>query len=227
MTAAALEGDDGPPAMSRTLSSARALVLSALVTSVVTVSAVWQEDGGRALPALEQRPADAPSWTMDDLLPVVADLGAPRDWMQGGRVFQEAGCGLCHAFSTYWPGNGLAPDLTGVATTYSREFILESILAPSASINGRFYHTEFHLKDGSTTRGSLITVTDGTLVIAPVMMVPDVTVEVSEDDVASEGPSAISPMPEGLIDSFTEEQVRDLFAFFVAGGDPDAAIYKP
>jgi putative heme-binding domain-containing protein len=142
--------------------------------------------------------------------------------MQGGRVFEQAACGRCHTFSTYWQGNGLAPDLTGVASIYSRDFILESILEP----NGRFYHTEYRLKDGNSIRGSLVEIRDGQLVIAPVMMAPEVTTTVPQADVISERPSKISPMPEGLLDTFTREQILDLLAFLDAGGDPEAPIYR-
>lgn len=195
-----------------------AKVLVLLVTLLVGTM------GGRA----EQSPAPAAPrvWTMDDMLPALSDLGKGRDWMQGGRVFQDAGCGICHALGTYWEGNGLAPDLTAVASKLTRDIILQSILEPSAALNGQYYHTEFELKDGTIIRGSVVADSGGTFKVAPVMMAPDVTVDVPKANVKAERPSPVSPMPAGLLNSFTREQVLDLLAFLEAGGNQDAAIYR-
>jgi putative heme-binding domain-containing protein len=146
--------------------------------------------------------------------------------MEGGRVFQQAGCGVCHSFSKYWEGNGLAPDLTPVASKYSRDIILQSILDPSASINPQFYHTEFTMKDGAVVRGTVVDSAQGKLRVAPVMMAPDVTIEIAQADVRTERPSPVSPMPAGMLNGFTKEQIIELMAFLDARGDPDAAIYK-
>lgn len=195
-------------------------VCATMVCGVVTLGAAtrgWQELNGAPAPVRE--------WTVNELLPAVADLGTGRDWMQGGRVFQQAGCGICHAFSSYWEGNGLAPDLTAVASKYSRDFILQSILEPSATLNGQYFHTEFTLKDGSVIRGSVIEIVNKKIKVAPVMMAPDVTIEIAEADVKSEAPSPVSPMPAGLLNPFTKEQIIELMAFLDAGGRQDAAVY--
>jgi putative heme-binding domain-containing protein len=194
---------------------------AALICAAAMVLQASQNEPGVQEPAPFNR-----EWTMTELLPAIADLGKGRDWMQGGRVFEQAGCGICHAFSTYWEGNGLAPDLTSVGSKFTRDIILQSILEPSAQINGQYYNTRFTLKDGTVLDGSIVNNRPGTLVVAPVMMVPDVTVEIAETDVKSELPSPVSPMPPGLLNGFTREQILDLLAFLDAGGDPDAAIYR-
>ena len=163
---------------------------------------------------------------MEDLLPAVADFGKGRDWMQGGRTFEQAGCGICHSFSTYWEGNGLAPDLTPVASKYTRDIILQSILEPSSQVNSQYAHTRFTLRDGTVLDGSVVDSGGGALEVAPVMMNPHVTVKIAEADITSEKPSPVSPMPAGLLNRFTRDQILDLMAFLDAGGNPEAAIYK-
>src|SRR5690606_30775246 len=116
-----------------------------------------------------------------------------------------------------------APDLTSVGSRFSRAMILQSILEPSATLNGQYYHTEFTLRDGTVIRGTVVGVVGERLRVAPVMLVPDVTVEVAKADIASEAPSPVSPMPAGLVDTFSRDQILDLMAFLDAGGDPDAA----
>ena len=185
---------------------------------------------GTAPSAAAQTTAEAESfyrnWTVEELLPAIVDFGTGRSWMRGGQVFQQAGCGICHAFSTYWEGNGMAPDLTAVASKFTRDLILQSIVEPSAALNGQYFHTRFTLKDGTVVSGSVVDVADGKIVLAPVMMAPEVTIDVAEADVKSEEPSPVSPMPPGLLNTFTREQIIDLMAFLDAGGDPDAAVYS-
>ena len=165
-------------------------------------------------------------WTLDELVPAVKDLGAGHDWNQGRELFRKAACGFCHAFASESEGTGLAPDLTGAASTFTREFILQSILEPSATINGRFTHTRFTLKNGDVVTGSVIDQVDKKIVVAPVMMNPQVTVEVAVTDVKTEEPSPVSPMPAGLLTGFSKEQVIELMAFLDAGGDRNAPVYR-
>jgi putative heme-binding domain-containing protein len=165
-------------------------------------------------------------WTMAELLPIVADLGVGRDWAQGRDLFKKGACGVCHAFGSESEGAGLAPDLTPVGSTYTRDFILQSILEPSADINSRFFHTTFTLKNGDVITGSVMDIVDKTIIVAPVMLSPETTIEIAEADVKSEAPSPISPMPSGLLNAFTKAQIVELLAFLDAGGDRNAAVYR-
>lgn len=198
-------------------------VLAGLVVATFAVSVTAQ---GTAVTGDAARQPVEHQWTMAELLPAMDDLGSGRDWMKGGQVFEQAGCGLCHAMSTYWQGNGLAPDLTGVASKLGRDMILQSILEPSATLNGQYYHTEVTLKDGSVVRGTVVDAVGDKLVVAPVMMVPDVTIQIAKSDIKAEAPSPVSPMPAGLLNLFTREQVLDLMAFLDAGGNAEATIYQ-
>jgi putative heme-binding domain-containing protein len=165
-------------------------------------------------------------WKMDDLLPSVKDLGAGRDWNQGRELFRKTGCGVCHAFGSESEGTGLAPDLTAVASKYTRDVILQSILEPSATLNGQYFHTTFTLKDGRQVTGSVIETVDKKIVVAPLMMNPQATVEIALADVKSEAPSAVSPMPAGLLNELTKEEIVELMAYLESGGDRNAAIYR-
>jgi putative heme-binding domain-containing protein len=166
------------------------------------------------------------SWTMDDLLPFIDDLGPDRNYRNGGRVFNTASCGVCHSFSTFWEGSGLAPDLTPVGTKFAREEILRSILEPSATINGQYYFTNFKLKNGTVIPGMLREVKDKKYRIAVSVAAPEAVVEIPEADIVSEENSPVSPMPVGLLNAFTKDQILDLLAFLDSGGNPDAPVYN-
>jgi putative heme-binding domain-containing protein len=166
------------------------------------------------------------AWTMDDLLPVVKDLGTGRDWNQGREMFRKTGCGVCHAFGSESEGTGLAPDLTAVASKSTRDVILRDILEPSATLNGQFFHTAFTMKDGTIVTGTVIDIVDKkTIIVAPVMMNPQATIEIAVADVKSEAPSPVSPMPAGLLNDLTKEQIVELMAYLDSGGDKNAPIY--
>ena len=166
-------------------------------------------------------------WKVDDLLPSVKDLGVGHDFILGRELFRKTGCGVCHAFGSESEGTGLAPDLTAVSSKMTRDAILRDILEPSATLNGQFFHTAFTMKDGTVVTGSVIDIVDKkTIIVAPVMMNPQATVEIAAADVKSEAPSPLSPMPAGLLNELTKEQVVQLMAYLESGGDRNAPIYS-
>lgn len=165
-------------------------------------------------------------WTMEELAPALNEVGSGRDFKRGREVFKKAACGVCHAFASESEGTGLAPDLTGVGASYDRQFILESILKPSATINPRFAQTTFTLKSGKVVTGTVVDTANKTILVAPVMMNPQATVPVAEADVKSEEPSAVSAMPPGLLGQLTRNDILELLAFLEAGGDPGNAVYR-
>ncbi len=179
--------------------------------------------------AITNAPATAPfhrEWTMDDLLPPVRELAKGRDFQQGKWVFEKSLCGACHAFAAFSPGTGLAPDLSSVGNQYPREFLLQSIVEPSAVINGQYYFTNFHLKDGEVVSGKLIEMVDGKYRVAPSVAAPDTIVELKEEEVAALEPSPVSPMPTGMLNTFTQDQILDLIAFLMSGGNPQAGFFS-
>ncbi len=216
------------------------LFLAAVAAGAAAESAAPPQKAEKSEPAASPPAAAAPApstgsgpsafnreWTMADLLPAVENLGTGRDFRQGGRTFRDAGCGICHAFSTYFQGGGLAPDLTGVGSKYPRDFILQSILEPSASINGQFYATLFKLKGGRSIQGTIVGFENGTYKVVVSVANPDATIDIKEADVASQAESPVSPMPPGLLNGFTREQIIDLFAFLDSRGDSEADVFKP
>jgi putative heme-binding domain-containing protein len=194
------------------------------VLGVLASAAPGATNGGQVA---SQTPATVTkAWTMEDLAASIRDLGVGRDWQKGRDLFRKTSCGVCHAFGSEFEGSGLAPDLTGVASKFTRDFILESILDPSATINPQFRHTTFTLKSGDVVTGSIVDVLNKKIVVAPVMLAPEATVEIAEADVKSEAPSSVSPMPAGLLNELTKDEIVELMAFLDASGDRTAAVYR-
>ena len=213
------------PVVAGAFAASLALLTIAFGARATTIGAAAAEaQSGTSASRAEQKSRKA--WTMDELLPAIADLGTGHDWNQGRELFKKAACGACHAFASESEGAGLAPDLTAVASKFTRDIILQSILEPSATLNGQYFHTTFTLKNGDVVTGSVVDTANGKIVVAPVMLNPQVTVEIAAGDVKSEAPSPVSPMPAGLLDDFNRDEVVALMAFLDAGGDRNAAVYR-
>ena len=50
--------------------------------------------------------------------------------------------------------------------------------------------------------------------------------EVRLADIARREPSTVSPMPSGLLNSLTREEILDLLAYLEAAGKPNAANFR-
>ena len=144
------------------------------------------------------------NWTMDDLLPSVMDLGTGHDWRRDASCSRRPRAASVTRSGPNRKGRGSRPTSPPVGSRYTRDFILQSILEPSATLNGQFFHTTFTLKNGDVVTGSVIDIVDKKILVAPVMLSPQATVEIAEADVKSEAPSPVSPMPAGLAERVHE-----------------------
>ena len=58
------------------------------------------------------------------------------------------------------------------------------------------------------------------------MMNPSATSSVNVNDLVSIEASPISMMPPSLINTMSEEDVLDLLAYFISGGDPEHSAFN-
>lgn len=164
------------------------------------------------------------NWEANDLVGDLARVSAGRNFAQGQDAVYAALCLMCHRVGD--EGGAVGPDLTAVASRYSREAILESILEPSKVVSEQYANTEITLKDGNTLVGRVVGDTDETIVLRPSMLAPD-TKEVRKADIKSRDFSKVSPMMPALLNSLTRDEILDLLAYFESGGKPDGAPFRP
>ena len=126
-----------------------------------------------------------------------------------GRVVFNTACGACHAL--YGHGGQVGPDLTGSGRD-NLEYLLDNIVDPSAVVNADFRMSVVDFTDGRTLNGLVAAKTDRTLTLKT--MTETVTVERAE--IQSLRDSALSLMPEGLLEGLSETQVRDLIAYLMS-----------
>jgi putative membrane-bound dehydrogenase-like protein len=125
-----------------------------------------------------------------------------------GRAHFQALCSACHTL--YGQGGALGPDLTGAGRD-NLDYLLENIVDPGAVVTADFRMSVLALKDGRTLNGFIAARTARTLTLKS--MTESHTVE--RDDILKIEESTQSVMPEGLLETLTSEQRRDLIAYLM------------
>jgi putative heme-binding domain-containing protein len=156
-------------------------------------------------------------WAMTDFAVPGADL-AKRDLANGRRVLKTAACLACHRFG----GEGLfvGPDLTAIGARFDARAMLESILEPSRVIDEKYRNMAITTKQGELILGRLVAERDKSLLLAPNPYQPTLTREIQQSAIATRNDSTFSPMPVGLLNSFSREDILDLLAVLKKGEPP-------
>ncbi len=125
----------------------------------------------------------------------------------GAELFKRH-CANCHKL--YGEGKTLGPDLTGSNRT-SIDYLLMNVLDPSSVVPKQFTTSVILLDDGRVVTGVIVAQTDQSLTVQTdkeVLTLP-------RSDIESTKETGKSLMPDGLLDTLTPEQVRDLFKFIM------------
>jgi putative heme-binding domain-containing protein len=163
------------------------------------------------------------NWQISDLMDDLDKVGKGRNFAQGQDAVYGSLCLMCHRMGD--EGGSVGPDLTAVASRYSRQAILESILEPSKVISEQYANTDITLKDGTFVTGRIVSDTDDKVILRPSMLAPDTT-EIRKADIKSKEVSKVSPMMPSLISTLTKDEILDLLAYFESAGHADGAPFK-
>lgn len=163
-------------------------------------------------------------WTVEEALPLVEGQLANRDFEQGKMMYDAARCSSCHLMRG--EGGSIGPDLTQLGTRFTVKDMLEAIIEPNKVVSDQYAATVFTMKDGSSVLGRLTNENDQTYFISQNPFAPEVIREIPKKDVLSTKYSYISVMYPGLINRLNEEELKDLMAYLMAGGNEDHEIYK-
>jgi putative heme-binding domain-containing protein len=124
-----------------------------------------------------------------------------------GRKLFKAQCAKCHKL--YDQGGEIGPDLTA----YQRDNVdrmLANVVNPSAEIREGFENFLLQTADGRTLTGFLAD-QDNQVVVLRTSEGQNVTVP--RDEIEELRPAGQSLMPQDLLKSLTDAQIRDLFAY--------------
>lgn len=163
-------------------------------------------------------------WTVEEALPVVEGQLVNRDFEQGKMMFDATRCSSCHLMRG--EGGSIGPDLTQLGNRFTVKDMLEAIIEPNKAVSDQYAATVFTMKDGSSVLGRLTNEDENTYFISQNPFAPDVIREIPKKDVLNTKYSYISIMYPGLINRLNEEELKDLMAYLMAGGNKDHDIYK-
>ena len=165
------------------------------------------------------------AWSIDDVLALSKDGLKGRSYANGHRTFQAALCSSCHRFGSEFGGVG--PDVTGAGNRYSLRDLLENIVDPSKVISDQYESTLVEKKDGSSLVGRIIKEEGDKLSIAENPLQANQLTVVSLNDVRSRTKYPVSAMPPALLNSLNRDEVLDLVAFLLSGGNKEDKVFKP
>jgi putative heme-binding domain-containing protein len=165
------------------------------------------------------------NWKMDDLLPALNDVSKGRNFNRGKMAYDIGQCGVCHKFAEANSQGGVGPDLTAVASRFTRRDILESIIDPSKVVSDQFANTIVRTKNGETIDGHIMEDNADTLVVQINPLKPEL-VKIKKSNVRSSSLSKLSPMPEGLVDVLSKDEILDLIAYLESSGNREHPDFK-
>lgn len=163
-------------------------------------------------------------WTVEEALPLVDGGLVNRNFEQGKMMYDATRCSSCHAMRG--EGGSIGPDITQLGTRFTAKDMLESIIEPNKVVSDQYAATVFTMKDGSSILGRLTNENDSTYFISQNPFAPEVIREIPKQEVASTKYSYISVMYPGLINRVNEEELKDLMAYLMTGGNEEHQIYK-
>jgi putative heme-binding domain-containing protein len=185
--------------------------------SEVRAVAQFQEP---ALDALVRKHWGKVNETPEDKLSVVRrfnnDLNMQRDKPPGvperGHELYRQLCAACHRL--HGEGGTIGPDLT-TANRRDKDFMLTSLVDPSAVIRKEYLNYTVRTTDGRVLNGFIAGDSGGTVVLGSAT---GERTEIPRDRIAAMEDSGVSLMPEGLLNALTPQQLRDLFAWLQSDG---------
>ncbi len=163
-------------------------------------------------------------WTLEELSAATKIGMTGRNFDHGRKMFGAAACFTCHRFGN--EGGMTGPDLTQAAGRYGAHDLLDNIINPSKVINEQFVPSVVTKNDGEQIIGTIVNLNGDNVMICTDPSQPNQQTAVDRKLVKSIEPSKISPMPPMLLAMLTKEEILDLVAYVLSGGDRANAMFK-
>ena len=165
---------------------------------------------------LKARPT-VKSWTVAELLPAAESKLAGRDLVNGKKMFAVATCYKCHRI--HREGGVVGPDLTTAGRRFGTKDLLEAIVEPSKAISDQYEAQKFEMEDGLVVIGRVVNLFGSQYAVQPDMADPSTIIRIEVDEIEESASSTVSPMPNGLLDTLTEDEILDLLAYMKSTAD--------
>jgi putative heme-binding domain-containing protein len=131
------------------------------------------------------------------------------DENRGQQLFiGKAGCTACHRVGK--TGGLVGPDLTRVGAIRSGRDLIESIALPSATFAQGYEPYRIELTSGEALTGVRVRSSDDSFILRDAS---GAETRLRPSEIKSTERSAVSIMPEGLLNNLSREEIRDLLAY--------------
>jgi putative heme-binding domain-containing protein len=143
---------------------------------------------------------------------------AKGDAARGERLYRRAelACTVCHAIGG--AGGKVGPDLSSIGASAPADYLVESLLYPSAKIKEGYHSVVIAKKNGQQFSGTIVKEDASEVVLRDAS---NAEVRIAMQDVATRT-SVGSLMPAGLIETLLPEERLDLVKFLSQLGKPGA-----
>ena len=174
------------------------------------------------VPDFEIKPPLGPgqNWTLDEAVSQGSRRSA--NFENGRSLYFSIGCGACHRFGGL--GGGVGPDLTSIPNKFDTRYVMEAIIDPSKDISDQYGSSIVTTKDGKVYTG--IAIEKGDEVEIYLHDPKAEPTKVAKDFVEKIEQSPVSQMPAGLINLLNKDELRDLSAYLMSGGNPKDKRFK-
>jgi len=174
--------------------------------------------------ALPQAKGPGDAWTTERVMQLFPDELRGRDYQNGKAMFQAGRCVMCHRFNG--EGGRCGPDLGSVGRRFSIAAIVSSVCEPNETIAEQYQASVVKLKDGSELHGRVIWRDEREIAVAVNAYDFADLSKAPNGDVASVELSPLSMMPPNTIGQMNADEVRDLVAYLVSGGDRRHRVFR-
>ncbi len=163
-------------------------------------------------------------WTLDELSTSARSGLQNRDFTNGRTMFAAAGCFACHRFQNQ--GGMTGPDLTAAGRRYSAHDLIDQVINPSKVINEQFAAVTVVTTDGLAHTGIVVNLNGDRLTLNTDLTDPNKRVNVDRNKIDELIVSKTSPMPAGLFNRMTKDEVLDLLAYVLSGGNAQHEYFE-
>jgi putative heme-binding domain-containing protein len=156
-------------------------------------------------------------WKLADLAPSAVALSG-RSFASGKQMFSVGACVSCHKLGGV--GQEFGPDLTKLDPKWKPADVLQHILEPSLKIDDKYRSWTLELASGKQVTGMILGETKTLVKLIENPLAATKPLEIKAANITSRTKSPTSPMPKGLLDKMTREEILDLLAYVVSGANP-------
>lgn len=184
------------------------------------------EDGRKPIESQGDQwvPKFVKEWKLADVDPKKVQA-APRNFAVGQIYFNRLGCAQCHSMND--KGGNFGPDLSKLtAKKKTASHVLESILDPSKEIDEKYRMQTILTIDGKVVSGLVVADNKDEIRLVTDPLNPNKPTIIKKEDIEDQSATATTIMPSGMMNWLTEEEIYDLTAFVLSGGDSKDKMFQ-